>query len=100
MTNTTKESRQTLYERLIRIGFEININEIYTSLSAASDYVKKQQLNPFYLLSEDALRDFDPNDENKPQDSVVVGLAPKEFHYERLNQAFKYDLKIFIPNNI
>ncbi|XP_073823565.1 haloacid dehalogenase-like hydrolase domain-containing protein 2 [Musca autumnalis] len=88
VTNTTKESRQTLLQRLLDIGFQLEKEEIHSSLSAAVDYVKKEQLNPFYLVSKDARTDFPPNDSDKPFDSVVVGLAPDEFHYENLNKAF------------
>lgn len=89
VTNTTKESRQSLTHRLTKtIGFQIEQNEIYSSLSAAVDYVKSHHLNPYYLLSEDARKDF-PEERNPTYDSVVVGLAPDEFHYENLNRAFK-----------
>uniref|UniRef100_A0A1B0C946 Phospholysine phosphohistidine inorganic pyrophosphate phosphatase n=1 Tax=Lutzomyia longipalpis TaxID=7200 RepID=A0A1B0C946_LUTLO len=63
------------------------LGEIYSSLSAAAEYVRKHQLNPLYLLSQDALKDFPEGDKEK-LDSVVVGLAPEEFHYEQLNRAF------------
>lgn len=89
VTNTTKESRQTLLNRLQAIGFEIDKNEIHSSLSAAVEYVKKEKLNPFYLLSKDARTDFPANDDGKPFDSVALGLAPDEFYYENLNKAFK-----------
>lgn len=89
VTNTTKESRQTLLNRLKTIGFEIEKDEIHSSLSAAVEYIKREQLNPFYLVSKDARTDFPPNDPDKPYDSVAVGLAPDEFHYENLNKAFK-----------
>lgn len=89
VTNTTKESRQTLLNRLKTIGFEIEKDEIHSSLSAAVEYIKRNQLNPFYLVSQDARTDFPPNDPDKPYDSVAVGLAPDEFHYENLNKAFK-----------
>ncbi|XP_036340954.1 haloacid dehalogenase-like hydrolase domain-containing protein 2 isoform X2 [Rhagoletis pomonella] len=88
VTNTTKESRKTLYERLQKIGFELEAHEIFSSLSAAANYVEKEKLNPFYLLSNDARTDFGRNDGSLPLDSVVVGLAPTEFYYENLNKAF------------
>lgn len=88
VTNTTKESRQSLTHRLVDvIGFEIAQQEIYSSLSAAVDYVKANDLNPFYLLSQDARKDF-PVSRSPDHDSVVVGLAPDEFFYENLNRAF------------
>lgn len=89
VTNTTKESRQTLLKRLLDIGFQLDKEEIHSSLSAAVEFVKKEQLNPFYLVSKDARTDFPDNDSSKPFDAVVVGLAPEEFQYENLNKAFK-----------
>ncbi|XP_067621837.1 haloacid dehalogenase-like hydrolase domain-containing protein 2 isoform X5 [Eurosta solidaginis] len=88
VTNTTKESRKTLHKRLRKIGFELEANEIFSSLTAAANYVKNEGLNPFFLLSEDARSEFDFVDDSRELDSVVVGLAPREFHYENLNKAF------------
>lgn len=72
---------------------------MFTSLSAAVQFVQSNQLKPFYLLSEDAKRDFITNYESKPtnnnnevvgdEDSVVVGLAPDKFEYESMNKAFR-----------
>ena len=89
VTNTTKESRKTLHERLRKIGFELKAHEIFSSLSAAANYVEKEKHNPLYLLNEDARSDFRASDPNLEMDSVVVGLAPSEFYYENLNKAFK-----------
>lgn len=71
------------------IGFQLQKEEIYSSLSAAVSYVNKNNLNPYYLVSKDAQTDFPDNDDKRPLDSVVVGLAPDEFYYENLNKAFK-----------
>lgn len=73
---------------------------MFTSLSAAVQYVQANKLKPFYLLTEDAKKDFgeqttgksvtatdgEGNDEN----AVVVGLAPDKFIYETMNAAFRY----------
>lgn len=88
MTNTTKESKTTLYQRLVKIGFQLEKDEIFSSLSATNNYVCKNNLNPFYLVSDDARQDFPPTSE-RPLDSVVVGLAPEAFNYEKLNEAFR-----------
>ncbi|XP_020807851.1 haloacid dehalogenase-like hydrolase domain-containing protein 2 [Drosophila serrata] len=88
VTNTTKDSKATLHDRLCKIGFQLDPSEIYSSLSAAVTYVEKSKLNPFYLLSEDARQDFPPEDTKRYQDSVVIGLAPKAFNYDCLNKAF------------
>lgn len=102
VTNTTKESKKTLLQRLRRIGFSsITEEDMFTSLSAAVRYVKSKDLKPFYLLTEDAKRDFiqqpedvtnatNKNDLHGNEDSVVVGLAPDKFVYETINKAFRY----------
>lgn len=95
VTNTTKESKQTLLQRLHKIGFSsITKDDMFTSLSAAVEYVQSNQLRPFYLLTEDAKKEFSEvsgNGENSIENSnsVVVGLAPDSFSYEILNQAFR-----------
>lgn len=74
---------------------------MFTSLSAAVQYVKSNDLKPFYLLTEDAKRDFiqqpedvinpiNTNDLHGNENSVVVGLAPDKFVYETINKAFRY----------
>lgn len=89
VTNTTKDSKKTLYDLLIKMGFQLDIEEIYSSLSAAAAYVEKEKLNPFYLLTDDARKDFREEDLSRPYDSVVVGLAPAAFDYAHLNKAFR-----------
>ncbi|KAH8410426.1 hypothetical protein KR215_005521 [Drosophila sulfurigaster] len=88
VTNTTKDSKKSLHERLTKIGFQLDVKEIYSSLSAAATFVSKEQLNPFYLLSDDAREDFPTEDKSRQLDSVVVGLAPNAFNYEHMNKAF------------
>lgn len=63
-------------------------DEIFSSLSATSHYVREHNLHPFYLVSDDARQDFPPST-NKSFDSVVVGLAPDAFNYEKMNEAFR-----------
>lgn len=88
MTNTTKESKNTLYNRLVQIGFQLEKDEIFSSLSATNNYVCENGLNPLYLVSDDARQDFPPTSD-KSFDSVVVGLAPAAFKYETMNEAFR-----------
>ncbi|XP_030376641.1 haloacid dehalogenase-like hydrolase domain-containing protein 2 [Scaptodrosophila lebanonensis] len=88
VTNTTKESQTTLHSNLCKIGFQLEKSEIYSSLSAANKFVVKEKLNPYYLLTDDARRDFPAEDVTRDLDSVVVGLAPNAFNYEQMNKAF------------
>uniref|UniRef100_A0A1Q3FIR1 Haloacid dehalogenase-like hydrolase domain-containing protein 2 n=1 Tax=Culex tarsalis TaxID=7177 RepID=A0A1Q3FIR1_CULTA len=89
VTNTTKESVGSLYDRLVAIGFQLDRSEIYGSLTAAANYVKSNALNPYYILTDDARKDFPVGDSSRGHDSVVVGLAPERFSYEYINAAFR-----------
>lgn len=64
-------------------------------MSAAAQYVQANNLRPFYLLSEDAKKDFihvqnEGHNREDVEDSVVIGLAPDKFNYESINHAFQY----------
>lgn len=58
MTNTTKESRRVLYERLCNLGFKIKYDDIWSSLWAARDAIVSRSLKPLLLISSDAQEDF------------------------------------------
>jgi len=90
VTNTTKESRASLHTRLTNIGFTLHPQEIFTSLSAASDLLKKKRLKPYFLVEDEALEDFKglTSFEGSPN-CVVVGLAPQKFNRLHMNEAFR-----------
>lgn len=99
MTNTTKESRRILFNRLKNLGFELELNEIFTSLTATRNFVQQSQLNPMLLVDEKALEDFaDVIHPDNKQDSVVVGLAPDSFRYDVLNDAFRYSRSFLLKH--
>jgi ribonucleotide monophosphatase NagD (HAD superfamily) len=90
ITNTTNESKNLLYDRLIRLGFDIKKNEIFSSLVAAKQVVRYHKMNPLLLLDNAALEEFRGLvDLNSPFNAVVVGLAPDKFNYKNLNDAFR-----------
>lgn len=91
VTNTSKESRQVLFNRLKKLGFSLKIEEIFSSLWAARDYLTINKLNPMLLVANEALEDFSGIcSDTEPKDSVVIGLAPEQFQYSTLNDAFRY----------
>ncbi|KAK0410341.1 hypothetical protein QR680_005075 [Steinernema hermaphroditum] len=88
VTNTTKESINVLHNRLTSIGFDIQKNEIFTSLLAARRKIENENLRPMLMLEEEAMEDFAGIDVSNPN-AVVVGLSPSQFHFERMNEAFR-----------
>ena len=89
VTNTTKESKKALHQRLNNIGFNIKEKEIFSSLSAAKNLVVKQNLHPYFMLSSDAMKDFEEINKDGQPDSVLIGLAPELFDYEHMTQALR-----------
>lgn len=93
-TNTTKESKQTVLAKLNKIGFKLKSESLFTSLTAASNLIKQNGLNPHLVLEEDAKKDFlDVCDINLPlskADSLVIGLAPRKFNYKDMNEYFNF----------
>lgn len=91
VTNTTKESRRILHNRLVNLGMKLDKDEIHSSLGAARNLIADRKLKPLLLLEPEALEDFEglqcPSGEQP--NAVVIGLAPSEFHYNRLNEAFR-----------
>ena len=90
-TNTTKESRRLLCKRLQKIGFSIEEREIFTSLTAARQFVVDRKLKPYLLVDDAALEDFEsffPTDTDADAaDAVLVGLAPAKFSFANMNTA-------------
>lgn len=101
VTNTTKESGEHLFQRLVRLGFVVHAKEIFSSLAAARRLVEREKLRPLYFLSESAMEDFrfaplrpdcvhaDREVDIDHYNAVLIGLAPDLFHYEQLTKAMR-----------
>ncbi|KAJ1673788.1 Haloacid dehalogenase-like hydrolase domain-containing protein 2, partial [Spiromyces aspiralis] len=89
VTNSTKTSDERLYQKLVKLGFDLKKDEIWTSLSAAKRLVQRRNYRPLLLLEDTALEQFEDIDTSPPHNAVVVGLAPSKFNYYTLNQAFR-----------
>ncbi len=61
VTNTTKESKNQLHNLLTNLGFNIDKNEIFTSLTAARNLIVEKNLRPMMLLEDGATQDFEGN---------------------------------------
>lgn len=90
VTNTTKESKRILHDRLTRIGFDINRDEIFTSLTAARQLIDKRALRPYMLIANAAHEEFAEVSSQDPN-AVLVGLAPECFDYEHMTAAMRLE---------
>lgn len=74
------------------MGFQIDEKEIFSSLRAARELIIKNRLKPMLFLTPEALEEFEDIAAGKcdKPNAVVIGLARDEFHYDKLNYAFRY----------
>jgi HAD superfamily hydrolase (TIGR01458 family) len=96
LTNTTTQSRQTLYQKLLALGLPIALSEIVSAPYAAVLYLR-QLGSPTcsLILNEDVKTDFAefPQSDQQPNvvpDVVVVGDIGDRWNYGLLNQMFGY----------
>ncbi len=91
ITNTTIYCRPTLLERLQALGFQMEMNELFTATYAAAQYLRDQNARTYYpLLLPDAQLEFAgiEIDEENPE-FVVVGDMGAGFTFPRLNKALR-----------
>ncbi|HRW04569.1 MAG TPA: TIGR01458 family HAD-type hydrolase [Caldilineaceae bacterium] len=91
MTNTTIYSRLTLLERLQSVGFDIQIDELFTATYAAARFLHEQNARSYYpLLLPDAQLEFGGLDvDEETPEFVVVGDMGASFTFARMNRALR-----------
>ena len=91
ITNTTIYCRLTLLDRLHALGFDVEVENLFTATYAASLYLRRLNAQSYYpLLLPDAQLEFSDIvvDEENPE-FVVVGDMGPGFTFPRLNKAFR-----------
>ena len=91
MTNTTIYCRYTLIDKVRRMGFPVEIDDLYTASYVAARYLHERGATSYYpLLLPDAQLEFSglEVDEESPE-YVVVGDLGASFTFSRLNRAFR-----------
>ncbi len=88
VTNTTRQPRRAILERLAGMGFPVAEDELFTPAVAAQAWLRARSARPFLLVHPDLLEDFRgfPSDGG---DAVVLGDAGEAFTYAALNRAFR-----------
>ena len=83
ITNTSRQTRQSILNMLLSMGFDVSLEDIFTASTATLSYLQLHKLRPHLLISEyEYLTTEDPN-------AVVLGDAGNNFTYSSLNEAFR-----------
>lgn len=88
VTNTSRKTRNTLHEYLLRMGFDITIEHIFTAPLAVRRYLERHRLRPYLLVHPNLVPEFEGLSRENP-DAVVVGDAEDDFTYRNMNEAFR-----------
>ena len=89
ITNTTTKPKKAIYEKLIRMNFNVREEEIFSALEATKQFLKQKNAGAFFLLTDEALKDME-DIPKEPVNYVVVGDARDNFTYQNMNKAFRY----------
>jgi len=89
LTNESQRTRQSLHQKLLRLGFCMKEEDIITPALAMAGILKQRSLTPHLLVHPNVLPDFGEPDQTKQPDCVVLGDAVDGFNYENLNEAFQ-----------
>lgn len=88
LTNTSRQTRQTMVEGLQSSGFACTAEQVYTAPFAARDWMKQQGKRPYCLVHPDIRSEFSNLDQHNP-DAVIIGDAADDLNYANLNRAFR-----------
>ena len=88
MTNESARTRVSLHDKLTRLGFVIDIEDILTPAMAMMMIIKENKLRPHLLVHPNVLEDFAEADSSDPN-SVVIGDVAEHLTFQGLNEAFQ-----------
>jgi len=92
VTNESARTRTSLHAKLMRLGFDMPIEDILTPAMAMMQVIKEQSLRPYLLVHPNVLEDFSEADTND-QNCVVIGDCAEHFSFQKMNDAFQVLLK-------
>jgi len=91
LTNTTTNSRNSIFKKLNKMGLQLDIDDIFSPPIAVNDYLHKNNIKRIYLLANENLEPDFKNfilDDKNPE-AVILGDVYKNFNWESLNKAFE-----------
>jgi len=90
VTNSTRRPPETIRDKLTRMGFVIQPEQLFTALAAARQIVEESGGRAVTILTEEAEKYFGAlHCIDTSSAFVVVGDAGENFNYPRMNRAFR-----------
>ncbi|KAI5606705.1 phospholysine phosphohistidine inorganic pyrophosphate phosphatase, partial [Silurus asotus] len=95
-TNETQATREKFVGKLTRMGFDIDVGEVFSPAPAVVAILKERCLRPHLLVHDDLLPEFDGVDKSN-SNCVVIGDAADNFSYQNMNTAFQILISLEKP---
>ena len=89
LTNTTRQPRRMLLEKLRGLGLAMEPDELFMPAIAARRYLERHRLIPHLLIHPALEEEFAGLAKAGEPGALVIGDAGTAFTYERLNAAFR-----------
>ncbi|MFX1497073.1 MAG: HAD-IIA family hydrolase [Promethearchaeota archaeon] len=94
LTNTDSKTPKSIYTQLVRYGFSIKENEIFTPIIALKEFISTEPEKSIYLVAskeiESLFSEFNLIKNNQIPDYVIIADFRDNWDLNRLNLAFKY----------
>ncbi|WP_321284928.1 TIGR01458 family HAD-type hydrolase [uncultured Vibrio sp.] len=91
MTNTTTKSRNSIAEKMQKMGFKVQAENILTAAYAAKHYLEQKENVSCYLLVADEVKNEFAGFQQSEQhpDVIVIGDIGPAWNYELINRVFQ-----------
>lgn len=97
LTNTDSKTPSSIHKKLLKLGFSIQKNEIFTPIIAIKNFLKKNKNKKLFLVTskeiEREFKEFKIVSKEEIPDYVIISDFTDNWDVNRLNNAFKYLLK-------
>ena len=96
-TNTDSKTPKNVYKLLLKYGFEVKEEEIFTPIIALKEFFKDKSAAKLYLVTTEEVKEefqeFHHVTGSEIPDYVIVADFQDNWDVNRLNEAFKYVIK-------
>ncbi len=88
ITNVTRLPRRRIVQQLLRLGFDVDAEDVFTPAIVARSFVTREGLVPHLLIHPNLQEELADLSGSSPN-AVLLGDAGHAFTYENLNAAFR-----------
>jgi len=89
VTNASRRTRVSIHAKLTSIGFDVELEQLFSAPQAVLQHLRKFQLRPYCLIHPNLEEEFAMLLNEPAPNAVVIGDAESRFDYAHLDRAFQ-----------